>query len=241
MMTMNDLQLLETVSLPYEAEHLQQVLESAGIEAFVEGMYGSNTFGMNALMGSIKIKVRPSDLPRARQALMEALNNVGREWYCGSCQEMNEASFDICWQCGGERSLVEAEPAQTPQPDLVTVKPEDLLSPHPLTTAYNPAPYAPPSTEPTRFSHDALNESIPTAVQSEYEDAVERAYRASILGLVTLPGILHIYSFVLLLGALSLPATTTTRLSWRFTLAMTLDLIVFLAGGWLLSSFLRQP
>ena len=237
---MSDLQLLETVSLAYEAEHLQQVLASAGIEAFVEGLHGSNAFGMNALMGSIKIKVRPADLPRARQALSEAFNSVGREWYCGQCQETNEASFDICWQCGGERSQVEAEPPQAIAPEPVALKPEDLRSQHPVSKESSSSPYAPPLSEPVRSPQESFNEHVPAAVQSEYEDTIERGYRASILGLVTLPGILHIYSFVLLLGALSLPAQTTAKLSWRYTLAMTINLIVFLAAGWLLSYLFRQ-
>lgn len=231
-----ELQLLETVSLPFEAEHLQQVLESAGIEAYVEGVNGSNAFGMNALMGSIKIKVRTEDLPQARQVLSDSFNRVGRPWYCGNCQEMNEPSFDYCWQCEGERAAVETEIPAPPETPAVEVRPEDLLSPHPMRSEYNPAPYAPPTTDlalPAPGKN--VNEIADSPTQAEYEETIERAYRASIIGLITLPVLLHIYSFVLLMGALSLPATTTAQITWRFRCAMSINLIVFAALGWFLS------
>lgn len=228
-----ELQLLETVSLPYEAQHLKMLLEVAGIDAFIEGINASNTFGMNALMGSIKIKVRASDLPSARQVLREELlrmSQSGEAWYCGNCKETNEPSFDICWKCGGAREEVQAErptsqPPATERPTKEIVA-EELVSPSPVRAPYNPTPYAPPQSEPEL---PPRSDSASSAAQEEYNETIERAYRASILGLITLPGVMHLYSLILLLGALNIEADTTARLSTRFTIAMAINLFVFLA------------
>ncbi len=145
----SELRLLETVAQPFEAEHMQQVLEAAGVQSFIEGINGSNAFAMNALMGRIRIKVREEDLGRARQALSDAYNQVGPAWYCGACQEMNEPSFDICWKCGGDRAVVAVAPPSPKSADRAEVRPEDLLSRHAVSSEYNPAPYAPPQSDLT--------------------------------------------------------------------------------------------
>ena len=229
------LRTLETVSLPFEAEHMQRVLATAGIESFIEGMNGANAFGLNTALGSIKIQVHDADVARARQVLSEVLNAPGQAWYCGDCQETNEANFDYCWKCGGEKSDVATEPPQSEQlPEQY--KPEDMLSPQPVAAPYNPAPYAPPTS--------ALALSAPefdsAAAQVEYEDTIQRAYRASLIALITVPVLLNIYSLVLLLGALSLPGTTTsTRLAWQFGLAMLINLLVFFMAGIVFWWYLR--
>lgn len=222
---MTELRLLETVSLPFEAEHLQQVLAAKGIEVFVEGVHSSNTFGMNALMGAIKIKVREEDLPSARQALSELHNNSGTAWYCGACQETNEPSFDYCWKCGGQRSDVEAEPP-TASRGGADVDVTDFRSQHPSQANFNPSPYAPPQTESTT--------DLPSEESSEYEELVNRAYRASIIGLVTLPVVLHLYSCLLIISAvglrIGLRAHYSARTHWRFILANLINVVVLLVA-----------
>lgn len=41
---------------------------------------------------------------RATQLITEldTLDKEARPWVCHQCQEPNEASFEICWQCGTE-------------------------------------------------------------------------------------------------------------------------------------------
>ncbi len=190
-------------------------------------MNSANAFGLNALMGVIKIKVRPEDLNRARQALSEYHNQHGESWYCGSCQEMNEASFDICWKCGGERADVAAElprPAETPPAEI---RPEDLLTQHQIVKDYDARPYAPPAADLTPPDPTETMDPEQSAAQAEYEDTVERAYRASVIGMITVPWLFHVYSMVLLLGALGLPAKSTPKLNFRFRVAMAINLAAF--------------
>ena len=37
-------------------------------------------------------------------AELEASNQQGSPWMCSHCQEENDASFEICWNCGSEAS-----------------------------------------------------------------------------------------------------------------------------------------
>ncbi len=229
---MSDLCLLETVSLPYEAEHLQQVLGDGGVEAFVEGLHGSNAFGMNSLMGRIRIKVREGDLPRARELLSEMRNRGGSPWFCGPCQEVNEGSFDYCWKCGGERSVVATDP---PLAEIDNSKVSiDFSSPHAKDTQFNPSPYAPPESEP------AVPVEVKTSasMQVEYEDRIERAYKASVLGLITVPILLHLYSLAILMSCASLNAVSTARTRWRVRSTLVINLTVLSISGILITAFM---
>ncbi|MCC6509260.1 MAG: DUF2007 domain-containing protein [Pirellulaceae bacterium] len=236
MATESPLHLVATVSLPFEAEHIQQVLQSAGLEVYVDGLHGANNFAFNATMGSIKVRVRAPDAARAEEILREARNKVGTAWYCGRCSETNEANFDMCWKCGGERTEVEGQPPASTAPTATsrpTVHPDDLLSPYRTgdsNAGFNPSPYAtpgsPPSApDPAQVPSSARDEQA----LEELDDVIQRAYRASVFGLVTLPILLHIYSLITLLGALSIPAPFSPRNTWRFRIAMGINLAVVAA------------
>lgn len=51
----------------------------------------------------------PSDSPEPAEArdpsdASEAAASAGPTWQCTKCHEANSANFDVCWQCGAERS-----------------------------------------------------------------------------------------------------------------------------------------
>lgn len=212
----------------FEAEHMRLVLEAAGIEAYIEGLHGSSNFTFNTLVGVIRIMVAANDMERAQQVLSEADQQQGSDWYCGECKEFSDASFDICWRCGQSRSEVEAEPSLPEPAEPNRSASADALQPVSLdhsAFSYRPSPYATPQSPASRSSSREVN----PLDADELEDTVNRAWRASIIGLGLLPVVTQIYSLVLLLGALSIPAPLHGRTRSRFFVAMAVNLTVFLA------------
>ena len=89
---------------------MQQLLEQRGIPCFIK-----NEFAIGAMGELSPLDVLPevwlSDNEWERQALriiaeFEALPATNQAWCCEQCQEVNEASFELCWQCGSEANFV---------------------------------------------------------------------------------------------------------------------------------------
>ena len=87
---------------------VKQLLEDRGIPCFIKNEFAIGGVGELSPFDT-QPEVWLSDeewLPRAEKLIkqMEAErqpNTLG--WQCPQCQEENEASFEICWQCGHER------------------------------------------------------------------------------------------------------------------------------------------
>ncbi len=119
---------------------------TAGIEAYVEGGERFHRVWYERADGFDQVQSPPRAHSPGAASSVGFVQPRRRPWYCGTCQEMNEPSFDYCWQCEGERDTVEAEiPAPTATPHESATR--GLLSPHPVTSEYNTAPYAPPTSD----------------------------------------------------------------------------------------------
>lgn len=218
---------LTTLQQQFEAEHLQQVLQSAGINAFIEGLHCSSNFAFNTLVATISIKVPERDLQRAQQVLREARQPRGSGWYCGPCAEFMDAGFDICWRCGRLRSEVESDP---PPAESIAEKPvanvSDFTTAHATERAYDPNPYATPRSDVALPIAPVSVGYLDQEAATELEETIDRAWRASVIGLIALPVVAHAYSMLLLLGALSIHAHFTQRSRFRYFAAMAIDLAV---------------
>lgn len=90
---------------PMEAELLVGLLRQRGIEAGLRSqglMGGIGELPMDAL--HTPVWVAPAELDNAR-AVLEDYEAQGEAdtWSCSECGEINEASFEFCWQCGQNR------------------------------------------------------------------------------------------------------------------------------------------
>lgn len=105
-----------------DAHFAKADLAAAGIESMVEG---ANTNSMLPHIGSaVRLLVAEADKKRAEEILAtyEKQNAQGHAtWFCGTCREVLDVSFETCWSCGNERSVVEqAIPSDLEEhPDLV--------------------------------------------------------------------------------------------------------------------------
>lgn len=89
-----------------EAHNLKGMLEAMGIPVRLkgEGLVG----GMGELPVSeieVPLMVAATDFTAARNALLAFEKPSAGAWYCPGCGEQNEASFELCWQCGRDASV----------------------------------------------------------------------------------------------------------------------------------------
>ncbi len=210
-----------------EAQHLQQVLQASGIDAFLDGLNVTNSYPVGTLT-AIRLYV-PAEQEAEAVAILEEAKNIDRtQWYCEPCREINEGSFDLCWKCGQSRADVEGPmPVVQNSHEAVPVDPTptEMFDSARLNKTYDSNPYAAPRTglsAPMSFSN--VDEESPALV--EKDEAIERAYRAAIFGLVTLPIIFHLMSLALAFGALSIDAPVSPKSRSRLFLTFAIDILV---------------
>ena len=98
-----------------EAETIRIRLAAAGIPAFVRGDDAVTSMaisggGVNTAI--VVVEVSPDDYEHATQILAQdrrRRRTLG-SWTCDECAETNDPSFDLCWNCGNERSNTEHSP-----------------------------------------------------------------------------------------------------------------------------------
>lgn len=99
----------------FEAETVRIRLAAAGINAFVSGDDAVTSMaigggGVNKAIVVVEVAVK--DHEHATRILAEDKRRrltLG-PWTCEKCFEANDASFDLCWNCGNERMDVDHAP-----------------------------------------------------------------------------------------------------------------------------------
>lgn len=196
---------LRSCSNAAEAAILQNRLESAGITAFVTGAETTTMLSyVGPATGTVRVEVPLDSVEKAEQVLArDELDSVSRvDWNCSRCDQPNEATFDLCWNCNKSRDDQDGpaswqEPtAQDAQGDLTTDQ-EPATQP----TGFDENPYQPPSPVDRRSgASDSLlsgrhPESEFDANQREANhDSLVGAFRASVVGMFLLPPLLNLYS-----------------------------------------------
>lgn len=216
-MTTPEIVVIERFANELDAERVRNVLGDFGITAFVEGANVNTMLSyVGPALGGVRLLVRAGDVPRAKEIIDKLQTEQPSEdaaWYCGVCHEQLDASFELCWKCGGVRADVER-----PQPGTN----EDSLT---------------DSTQTPRTTHDHLSQragdrnqiasvSQADANSAEAEELCLRAWRSALFGLVMLPVVLHIYSLYLLLSAARLTSKFSEQGQRRFNGALVIDLLV---------------
>lgn len=203
-----------------QAELLVNILRENGIPAFTNA--GESNVALSYLQSSmrmISVFVAPEQFEEAQRLLDQLFDDSGQPWYCGKCETEIEAGFDVCWSCGLPREEVQApfperkvqEPMPTPMFNLQT----DTANPY-------SAPVAPVHVEP---------DSPQTAEQIRSDDLINRAWTASILGLVFIPLVLQFYSVYLLIQAGTIDAPLSDQSQKRYNRAIVLNIIGIVVGA----------
>ena len=100
--------LLRSSSVPGFLEHLQYALEGAGLLCEMRNTMTSGLSGALPVTECVPELWLVSDdqLDRARK-ILEELDSTppdnGPAWTCAKCEEVHEANFTSCWNCGSER------------------------------------------------------------------------------------------------------------------------------------------
>lgn len=88
---------------------MKQWLEAEGIPCFIK-----NEFAIGAVGELSPFDVLPEVwvtddewLPRALKFIdeFEHQSSTSVNWFCQQCKETNDASFELCWQCGADPQL----------------------------------------------------------------------------------------------------------------------------------------
>lgn len=83
----------------------RNILEAAGIEVTLRNEYAGSAMGeLSPIDTWMELwVVRERDYERACVILDEALSDsTAPPWTCASCGEVNDAAFELCWQCAAE-------------------------------------------------------------------------------------------------------------------------------------------
>jgi hypothetical protein len=84
----------------------KNILELQGIDVTLKNEFASSVIGeVSAFDAWVEIWVlNDDDYQRACTIIESSLSKEGDEkWVCTSCKETNDASFEICWNCQGEK------------------------------------------------------------------------------------------------------------------------------------------
>ncbi|MEW4455063.1 DUF2007 domain-containing protein [Bremerella sp. JC817] len=213
---------------PAEAHQLKAVLEEQGIRAFVEGDEIKTALSYIGAIGDVNVIVSSADIPAAAEVLeqlrQEADHRPGEAWFCGECQEVVDAGFDVCWKCGQSRDEVEAEMPVTAGHHVAPDGNElDENVPRPRFSASTDA--ANPFASPRENNRGALMPGKLDEVHDEAEAMLKRAWRASIFGLCGLPIFANLYSMYLLVLALQQTQQFTPEGNTRFYRAFALNIV----------------
>ena len=87
-----------------QAHTWKGLLESAGMQVELRGE------ALVGGVGELPLDMQMVELWVAREHVSEAQGLLSRlevdlpQWQCVQCHEVNEGSFELCWQCGAEPS-----------------------------------------------------------------------------------------------------------------------------------------
>ena len=85
----------------------KNILESHGFKITVKNEYASSAVGeVSAFDSWVELWVlNDTDYDQACDVLENALSSESASpWICKNCNEENDSSFELCWNCSGENA-----------------------------------------------------------------------------------------------------------------------------------------
>jgi hypothetical protein len=178
-----------------EAELARGLLVGGGLEAQLDGSAISDVAGfIGTALGGVRILVRAEDAERASEVLEEAATaSTTPAWDCPACGAEVDAGYDICWSCGrlhSDAASIERAGDDTPgeMERHAECAPVERIPPG---SEVEPCPHCGEDIPVDSEHCPACGEPLQ---ESPAEDALRRAWRAALIGIVLLPGVLHLYS-----------------------------------------------
>ena len=83
--------------------NIRNLLQEAGIETVLRNEFAGGGIGdLPAFDTWPELWVENDAEFERAQAILRDIedDSAGADWYCRGCQELNHASFQLCWQCG---------------------------------------------------------------------------------------------------------------------------------------------
>lgn len=86
--------------------HVQNLLALDGIQSEIRNEYAAGATGELAYVDVWpELWVAQWQESKAKLVISKlGADEFSGEWCCCACREVNEASFDLCWQCGEDRA-----------------------------------------------------------------------------------------------------------------------------------------
>ena len=85
----------------------KNILEINGLDVVLRNEHASSAIGeVSAFDSWVELWVlNDADYDRACKIIETSLSKEGaQEWFCALCNEENDASFEVCWNCQAEKS-----------------------------------------------------------------------------------------------------------------------------------------
>lgn len=86
---------------------VKQVLDDNDIPCFIKNEFAIGAMGELAPQDAMpEIWLHDEQwLPKAEKLIAQVQPSTENkpQWYCSHCQELNEGTFELCWQCGSIR------------------------------------------------------------------------------------------------------------------------------------------
>lgn len=96
---------LKTVYSEMEAQVLVTLLNDENIDSFIDKDDAGGMHPQLQAARGVKVLVNEEDLERAQRIIeIKSEKNSGKTWTCKKCNEVHEAQFSVCWNCGEARS-----------------------------------------------------------------------------------------------------------------------------------------
>jgi len=87
--------------------NIKNIIEAQEIEVFIKNEYAQGAVGEIAAFDSWPQLwvVNDADYDRAMELVNSPLNSEDNiEWHCQGCAEVNDSSFEVCWNCQREKA-----------------------------------------------------------------------------------------------------------------------------------------
>jgi hypothetical protein len=84
----------------------KNIIENNNIEVTLKNEFASGAAGVLAPIDTwVELWIiNDADEDQAKDILLKSLKKQSQDdWLCQRCQEKNDASFDVCWQCQNEK------------------------------------------------------------------------------------------------------------------------------------------
>jgi hypothetical protein len=219
-----------------EAEHVCSILGEHDMAAFVDGAHANSWMPhVGTALSGVSVYVINADAESALEiieSLELGIDKHAAPWFCGPCQVEVEGGFEVCWSCGKPRHEVEANcPGSASLVDPTRSAVGNISSDN-GSNASNP--YCPPKTDLAgeRLVARTQIDDEDLELNNEAEKMLLDAFRASIIGLVCLPMVAHVYSMYLLIRASLLDARFSDRGRSRFAWAIGINVVSVCVWGY---------